>query len=397
MKNIYLCGPTVYDSPHIGNMRPIIVFDIFLRSLKALGEDSRLIHNITDIDDKIIEKSIKEKKSEKEISKRYILEYLNLLKIYNIKKPYSMPKVTKNMDKIINFIEKLILKGYAYEQDGSVYFSINKDSLYGKLSNRNIEELFFKKSDKKYPGDFALWKKTNQGIFFDSPWSKGRPGWHTECAVFIDDELKGESLDIHGGGIDLIFPHHENEASQYRLFNKKEITKKWVHIGQLSINGKKMSKSLNNSFLAIDFANKIDPDVLRMLFLTTSPTTPINLKDELIEQLSKQVKKWKNIFLKAQFLASIKKTNKEFSFYISKWNFSQANKILNKWIKEFNKKGMYSEEIIFALKSIGFNFAKKTITNEDKQLYKEWKTLISECKYDEADKIRKILFNYGFI
>lgn len=398
MKNIYLCGPTVYNTPHIGNMRPIITFDIYIRALNNLGIKTHLIHNITDIDDKIIIKAKEENVSEIDIAERYTTEYKELLTNYNISTINSMPKVTENIQLIIEFIEELISKDAAYISDGSVYFSVKNSENYGSISNKNLEHMNFEhKKHKKHPGDFALWKKTNEGVKFDSPWSKGRPGWHTECSLFINKELKGKTLDIHGGGIDLIFPHHENEAAQYESITGNQITKEWKHIGQLSLNGEKMSKSLGNTLDASRFADEVGPDVLRMLFLTTSPTRPINLKDELVKQLIEQTDKWASAFAKLQ-LGEYKEIEiKELSTLISEWKFAEANKNINEALKEFNKIQKNGSEIYSIMKLLGFNFSKNIISKEIKNKYNKWKLFRKTGKYSEADLLRNELSEYKLI
>ena len=217
--SVYFCGPTVYNHAHIGNVRPIIVFDNLRRMLKAVGYDVLFISNYTDVDDKIINAAIKEGCSEGEITEKYIAAYEALREAINAPLPDVTPRVTKYMPKIIDFINSLVEKGYAYAIDGDVYFRVTKVPTYGEISNRNIEDLVvgarIEENDKKEnPLDFCLWKETKVGINWDSPWSKGRPGWHTECVAMINDITSNTHVDIHGGGMDLKFPHHENEEAQ---------------------------------------------------------------------------------------------------------------------------------------------------------------------------------------
>ena len=397
MKNIYLCGPTVYNTPHIGNMRPIVTFDIFIRSLNALGIKTNLIHNLTDIDDKIIARAKTEGVSESEISEEYISEYRELLINYNINSPDSMPKVTENISNIIEYIESMIKSGNAYELNGDILFSVESFGEYGNVSNRSLDQMRFSESDKRHPGDFALWKKTDEGIQFDSPWGKGRPGWHTECAAFINREMNGESLDIHGGGIDLLFPHHENEAAQYKAVSGNDITKEWKHIGHISIDGDKMSKSLGNDLSAITFAEEVGPDVLRMLFLTTSPTGPINLTDEDLKQVTDLTNKWTSSFLKAQLYETQKAEVSNIAKLISEWKFAEANKVISEEVKKFNKTKENATTIIGIMKLIGFNFSKIEISNEVKEMYFKWEKLRESANYNEADSLRNKLSKYGLI
>lgn len=397
MKNIYLCGPTVYNTPHIGNMRPILTFDIAIRSFRYLGEEINFIHNITDIDDKIIKKSIEENKTEKEIADRYTMEYMELLINYNIEEPTYMPKVTENIGKIIEFIKVLVEKDIAYELNGSVYFSINKDDEYGKISNRNIEDMIFEESNKRHPGDFAIWKNTTTGITFSSPWSEGRPGWHTECSVFINFLIKGEKLDIHGGGVDLIFPHHENENSQYKMINNNNITKEWKHIGHLRIENEKMSKSLGNIITADDFADLYGPDTLRTIILTTSPTGPVEITKNIIVQSQELVEKYTKAYARAQLEVKVKVNIKEIAELISHWKFAEALKIFNNIIKTFNKNKECASELIEACILFGFNFSKNIINVETKEKYTKWKLLREKKEYEEADNLRDELKNQKLI
>ena len=242
--SLYVCGPTVYNSPHIGNMRPIIIFDIFNR-VASLSSKVTFVHNITDVDDKIINRSIELGLTEKEVSEKYEKEYMKLLSSLNILKPTYMPRVTEHIDGMIDFISVLINKGFAYENNGSVYFEISKLSSYGKQSGINLEKLIkiTNSENKKNPKDFSLWKKTKIGIKWSSPWGDGRPGWHTECAYFVQKIFGNNGIDIHGGGIDLKFPHHINEIAQYESYTNSKMSKVWFYVGHLTIDLIKMSKS----------------------------------------------------------------------------------------------------------------------------------------------------------
>ncbi|HCJ37070.1 MAG TPA: cysteine--tRNA ligase, partial [Erysipelotrichaceae bacterium] len=263
---IYVCGPTVYNYVHIGNTRPMIIFDVLRRTFEYLGYDVTFVSNYTDVDDKIIKKAKEEGVSEKELTEKYIKAYEDVRNGLNIETPTHTPRVTETMDKIIAFVAALIEKGYAYESQGDVYFRVSKIKDYGHLSGIHVEDLIQGASertsteddDKKESSlDFALWKKTNEGIQFDSPWSKGRPGWHTECVVMINDIFGRGLIDIHGGGYDLKFPHHENEIAQAIAYSNTHLANYWMHNQMININGEKMSKSLGNVLWAKDLLVKL--------------------------------------------------------------------------------------------------------------------------------------------
>ena len=286
---MYLCGPTVYDYFHIGNARPFILFDIFRRYLKYRGFDVKFVVNLTDIDDKIIKKSIDEKIPASDVAKKYTEAFMEDIKKIGIEPADVFPKATENIPEIINLIEKLIEKGMAYIIDGDVFFSVNSFKDYGKLSKRKIDEL---KSGarieinqrKKDPLDFSLWKVAKSGEpYWESPWGKGRPGWHIECSA-MSMKFLGESIDIHAGGADLIFPHHENEIAQSEGATEKPFVKYWMHNGFLKIDGEKMSKSLGNFFTAREIMEKYHPAVIRMFFLLKHYRSPINFSEERIKE-----------------------------------------------------------------------------------------------------------------
>ena len=408
MKYIYVCGPTVYSDVHIGNMRPIMTFDIYNRSLKETNQKFTFIHNITDIDDKIIQRAKQENVSEKQISLKYEKYYLQLLKDANINTPDLLPRVTDNIKGIISYIKKIIDNKHAYESEGNVYFDVKSINNYGSLSNNNINTMRFEElGDKKHPGDFALWKKTSDGITFNSPWGKGRPGWHTECAFFISEFANGD-LDIHGGGIDLLFPHHENENAQNIAVYQKQIAKNWNHVGHINLENEKMSKSLGNVILAKDFFKKYSPDVLRYIFLTTSISAPINLNNTLINQSLEQINKLKKSFAQTQLFNIKKYDASQEANLIIKWKFAAFNKELNKALKLFNAEGNLknASKLFSLLKLVGFSFTKIRLSENDKQIYNQWIELRKNKHFDKADKLRDFLIrkkyfvertNYGKI
>ena len=298
--NLYVCGPTVYNSPHIGNMRPVIIFDIFNR-VASRKANINYVQNITDIEDKIIAKAKELGISEKEVTSKYEEEYYNLLDKLNIKKPNHMPKVTPNIYEMIHFIKDLIDDGYAYPSNGSVYFSVNSWEKYGKKANISLDQLENNEDnvDKHDVKDFTLWKSTKEGMKFKSPWGEGRPGWHTECAFFVKKYFGNDGVDIHGGGMDLRFPHHVNEMAQYEAYTGKDLSKNWLYVGHINFESKKMSKSLGNIFLAKDFIEQYGSDVLRMVMLLKEYTKPIDLTDLVIKNAISSLSKIKNSLVKA--------------------------------------------------------------------------------------------------
>lgn len=287
---IYACGPTVYNYIHIGNARPLCVFDILRRYLKYRGYNVIFAQNFTDIDDKIINKANQEGTDYLTISEKYIAEYKKDAKGLNIMEATIHPRATENIDEIINIISSLIEKGYAYKaENGDVYFRTNKFNEYGKLSHQPLEDLeagarISVGDIKENPMDFALWKAAKPGEpMWESPWSQGRPGWHIECSAMAKKFL-GETIDIHCGGQDLIFPHHENEIAQSECCNGAPFAHYWMHNGYINVDNRKMSKSLNNFFTVRDVANKYGYEPIRYLMVASHYRTPINYSTEIIEQ-----------------------------------------------------------------------------------------------------------------
>ena len=286
---IYACGPTVYNYIHIGNARPICVFDVLRRYLKYRGYDVTFVQNFTDIDDKIIKRANEEGTDYKTVSEKYIEEFWVDAKGLNFRPADIHPKATENIDKIIEIVSGLIENGHAYEVDGDVYFSPKTFPEYGKLSHQPLEELeagarIMVGDIKKDPMDFALWKKAKPGEpYWDSPWGHGRPGWHIECSA-MNIRYLGESIDIHCGGLDLIFPHHENEIAQSECFTGKPFAKYWMHNGYINVDNVKMSKSLGNFFTVRDVAEKYGYEPIRYLMISSSYRSPINYSVEIIEQ-----------------------------------------------------------------------------------------------------------------
>lgn len=297
---IYVCGPTVYNFFHIGNARPFVVFDTLRRYLEYIGFKVDFIQNFTDVDDKIINKAREEGISPGEVSEKYIDEYFKDAQALKVKKATVHPKVTDNIENIIAFVKTLVDKGHAYEVDGDVYFSTRSFSEYGKLSRQNIEDLeagarIDVGEQKKDPLDFALWKarKTEDEIAWESPWGMGRPGWHIECSAMSKDNL-GATIDIHAGGQDLIFPHHENEIAQSECCNGVPFARYWMHNGYITIDKEKMSKSKGNFFTVRDILKDYDGEVIRFFLLLGHYRNPIDFSDKLMEQAKSALSRIKN-------------------------------------------------------------------------------------------------------
>lgn len=305
---IYVCGPTVYNYFHIGNARPFVVFDTLRKYLEYRGNNVRFVQNFTDVDDKIINKAREEGISAGEVSEKYIEEYYKDAAALNVKKATVHPKVTETMDDIIQFVKDLIDKGFAYEVDGDVYYSTRKFAEYGKLSKQNIEDLEagarIEIGEKKQdPLDFALWKarKTEDEIAWESPWGMGRPGWHIECSTMSKKYL-GETIDIHAGGQDLAFPHHENEIAQSEAHNGKPFSNYWMHNGYITIDNEKMSKSKGNFFTVRDILEKYSGEVIRFFLLSGHYRNPINFSDTLMEQAKNGLARMQNAKANLQHL-----------------------------------------------------------------------------------------------
>ena len=288
---MYVCGPTVYNLIHIGNARPMIVFDTARRYMEYRGYEVNFVSNFTDVDDKIIAKAIEEGVTAEEVSSRYIEECKKDMEAMHVRPATTHPQATREIDGMIEMIQTLIDKGYAYNVDGTVYFRTRKFKEYGKLSHKNLDDLraggrsllVTGEDQKEDPLDFVLWKPKKEGEpFWVSPWSEGRPGWHIECSVMSRKYL-GEEIDIHAGGEDLIFPHHENEIAQSECCNGKIFARYWLHNAFLNIDNRKMSKSLGNFFTVREICEKYDPQVLRFFMLSAHYRSPLNFSADIME------------------------------------------------------------------------------------------------------------------
>jgi len=297
---MYVCGPTVYDDPHIGNARPLVVFDILFRVLKCNFGETKVtyVRNVTDIDDKIIQSSNEKNISTNELTKKITKNFHEDCSYLNCQKPNFEPKATENISLMVEMINQLLVKGYAYSNNRHVYFEVKKYKDYGKLSNKNLNELIAGSrveisDNKKNPEDFVLWKPSKDNEpYWNSPWGQGRPGWHLECSVMSKKYL-GDKFDIHGGGRDLIFPHHENEIAQSRCANENDaFANYWVHNAFITMSNEKMAKSQGNILKINDFRGKINGQVLRLALMSTHYKQPLDWNDELINYCQNTLNKW---------------------------------------------------------------------------------------------------------
>lgn len=425
--SIYICGPTVYNHAHIGNTRPMIVFDVLRRTFEYLGNDVTFVSNYTDVDDKIIKAAKAEGITEKELTDKYIKAYEDVRAGLNIEDPTYKPRVTETMPEIIDFIQALIDKGYAYEVDGDVYFRVTKVKEYGMLSGIKVEDLIAGASDrtlsvddkkKESTTDFALWKKTDEGIQFDTPWSKGRPGWHTECVVMINKLFKDGKIDIHGGGQDLKFPHHENEIAQSMAYNGHPIANYWMHNQMINIDGEKMSKSLGNVLWAKDLIVEFGCNVFKWLMLSTHYRNPLNMTDDVIAGVRKEVSKVENatknasLYLQVNHVpahdykketvdAMVNALEDDLNTSLALTQVLDQVKVLNQMMRVREKDNdVIATEYATLVKMgdvLGFLFEGTKLSEEDIALYEQWNAYKKEKNFDEADRVRKELTERGIL
>lgn len=423
--HMYVCGPTVYNYPHIGNARPIVVFDTLRRTFQAIGYNVKMVSNYTDVDDKIIKVAKECGVSEAEITEKFINAYNHDRLSLHAVMPDAAPRVTETMDAIIAFIKLLVDKGHAYEIEGDVYFRVNSVESYGKLSNQQIEDLLVgaridENSKKENPLDFTLWKKTEEGIKWDSPWSVGRPGWHTECVVMINQEFGGEhTIDIHGGGMDLKFPHHENEIAQSRAAYDSPIANYWIHNGMVNIDGEKMSKSLGNVIWAKDMIAKIGGNVLRWVMLSAHYRAPLNINEEAIETAKKELNRvataMKQAYVKlglADVMMDETYDEKQLAPFLEAMqddlNTPNAFAAVFETVKVLNQALRQRESDLQAVKALvrtlekmmdvlGIELARLTMSEEDKRLHRQWKAAVKEKDFDTADQYRAKLIEKGIL
>ena len=413
---MYVCGPTVYDNPHIGNARPLVIFDILYKVLKfKYGKNSvKYIRNITDVDDKIIKSSQENNISITDLTKKIIENFTNDCDFLICEIPSEQPKATDHIDLMVKMISDLIKKGFAYENNKHVYFQVNKFNDYGKLSNKKLEDLISGSrvevsENKKNPEDFVLWKPSiDKEPFWDSPWGNGRPGWHLECSA-MSKKFLGNEFDIHGGGMDLLFPHHENEIAQSRCANgTKILANYWVHNAFINMSNKKMSKSLGNILKIKDFKDKVNGQVLRLALISAHYKQPLDWNDKFLEECKNTIEKWYDVYhhIKAPskipdhillplyddlntpgYIANLHQlydkalngNNDDKSMFISACNFvGLLNETKEQWSNFKKKKSLISEEAI--LKKIEL----RNKAREDKN-------------YKEADTIRNELLDKGVL
>lgn len=419
---MYVCGPTVYDNVHIGNVRPVVVFDTLRRTFEELGYKVKYVSNYTDVDDKIIRRSKELGISEKELTDEMIAAYNDIRHKLNAADLYKTPRVTETVDEIISFIDGLVDKGAAYEKDGDVYFRTSSVADYGSLSNQNLDDLQvgarIEENDlKESPLDFALWKKTEDGIKWPTRYSIGRPGWHTECVVMINKEL-GSLIDIHGGGKDLKFPHHENERAQSMAINESELANYWVHSGMIDINGVKMSKSLGNFITAKDILSKVDPMVLRWFLLATQYRDDVNVSDEIIEsskaELTKIITAYKQACVKLE-VNDIKVDGVDEDAYkrfmdamADDLNTPNAYAVIFEIVKNINQLvrvkeinfealGKEVNTLVRCMNVLGIVLPDMTMSLDDKKMYQEWMDAKSVKDFKKADELRTQLSQKGIL
>ncbi len=414
---LYVCGPTVYDEIHIGNARPVIVFDTLRRVFEALGYQVDMVSNYTDVDDRIIKKAIQENVEERVVTDRYIEAYNDVRSRLNTQPLSASPRVTETMDDIIAFIGSLITEGYAYNVNGNVYFRVLKSENYGEISKQRVEDLLMgarveEEPEKESSLDFALWKKTETGIQWDSPWGKGRPGWHTECVVMIDHHFHG-MIDIHGGGMDLKFPHHENELAQAKACLHHDLAKIWMHNGMLNIDGEKMSKSLGNVMNAKEIIDKIGANTVRWLMLSVHYRSPLNISEEIIEQAKSELQKaysiLKQVEIRYELANEIIQPIQDEAFVTQfleavsdDLNTPNGMKIIFDVIKVLNqdqRQKDISEEILvkhygalkMMLNTLGIEIEPIRLTQTQRETFNQWNKAKTEKDFELADHYRKIL------
>ncbi len=419
--SIYVCGPTVYNDAHIGNFRPTVFFDVFRRFLLYIGYKVNYVSNFTDVDDKIIKRALELNISEKELTDKMIVEYLKVCSDLNVLRATVNPRVTETMPEIIAFIDSLVKTNHAYISGNDVYFRVNSIPNYGVLSNIKVDELkagarIEENDAKENPFDFTLWKKTNVGVTWDSPWGKGRPGWHTECVVMIEKYL-GNQVDIHGGGFDLKFPHHENEIAQSRAHCDCGLANYWMHNGFLNINNEKMSKSLGNVITGKEAIQKFGGNLTRYILISTYYRSPINLTEEYINtskiELEKIEKGLNDLAKRLQILNIFDKEGqpnvKDFLASLANdVNIANAKSSLFDLLKKINidlrNPNVMEQDLLDDFASIkvmldilGLKFDIIVFTKEDLDLLRQYNNAKANKDYVKSDELRAILISKNLL
>ncbi|MCR5505619.1 MAG: cysteine--tRNA ligase [Bacilli bacterium] len=421
--SMYVCGPTVYNYPHIGNMRPVVVFDTLRRFLSYVGYDVTYVSNFTDVDDKIIKAAQNEGKSEKELTEFYIQEFKNVTRLIGSDIPTITPKVTEYIQKIIDYVAKLVELGAAYVVDGDVYFRVSKIKDYGALSGINTDDLIAgarveENSKKESPLDFALWKTTNVGINWESPWGRGRPGWHTECCVMIDTIFPDHFIDIHGGGYDLKFPHHENEIAQAEAMHGNKIAHYWMHNAFINFGNEKMSKSLGNVIYAKDMINQYGGPVTRLVILSAHYRQPVNFTEDTVKAATQEINKmqmaYKQMALKLQtsgidlkegnpayiegFINALADDLNTANALAELYNvLKEANQIIRSKEPDLAKLNDLFKTLTDMFHVLGLDINYVALSEEDKKLYENYLEAKANKNFDESDKIRQIFIEKGIM
>lgn len=419
--SMYVCGPTVYNYPHIGNMRPVVVFDTLKRFLTYIGYKVTYVSNYTDVDDKIIKAAKQEGKSEKELTDFYIQEFEKTVKGIGSQVPDVTPRVTQYIDKIIAYIDNLVKIGAAYVRDGDVYFRVENIKDYGALSGINIEDLKVgarveENSQKESPLDFALWKKTEDGIKWTSPWGEGRPGWHTECCVMIDTIFPNHYIDIHGGGYDLKFPHHENEIAQTEATHHHKIAKFWMHNAFINFGNEKMSKSLGNIVLAKDMISQYGGAVTRLVILNAHYRQAVNFTEDTIKEAQQVVSRmqmaYKQAALKLQsnnidlnqgkplyidnFLAALADDLNTANALAELYNvLKEVNQIIRNREIDYQKLNDLFKTLTDMFFVLGLDITYVKFDNDISLLYKEYLESKENKDFAKSDELRQKLIEKG--
>ncbi len=413
---MYVCGPTVYGDIHLGNARPVIFFDVVKKYLKYSGYKVQFVSNITDVDDRIIEKAKELKLREKQLTDLYTKNFIDMTVALNSALPDLMPKATEYIPQMVSYIQDLIDDGFAYAVPSGVYFRVTKDEDYGILSKQNMDELssgvrIKLEDEKENPRDFSIWKTTDDGLVFNSPWGKGRPGWHTECAV-MNHEIFGSEIDIHGGGTDLKFPHHENEIAQTVVHDHHHLARIWMHVGRLDVNNIKMSKSIGNISLVKDLILDYNPLAFRLLIVGHHYRQPINYSDDLMVQFSKEYDKIERALKKAFLTMSLEdiEAHLSISAFIEQFkmhmdddfNIPNVMTVVYEIIKLINKEkdtqvvaSLYqtAKEILTVLGIMPYFSMNESTLN----LYREWEQARNNKDFLRADQLRSELAEQGWM